>query len=113
MQNAASELFGVFELNVAGTVLYSKINPQYSNFVLPTDLIGQNFFDEINNHLNVSELRRRFIDFAKGRDAVENFTFVYPSEPEPIKARVMLTKIYQRESGEAEKLIILDIRKVQ
>lgn len=113
MQNAASELFGLFELDAAGTVLYSKINPQHSNFVLPTDLVGQNFFDEINEHLNVAELRRRFVDFAKGRDSVENFTFVYPSEPEPFKTRVMLTKIYQRESGATEKLIILDIRKIQ
>ena len=113
MEHPATGITGLFELNPAGTVLYSRIDAPHSSLNLPTDLVGQNFFDEIGAYANIIELRRRFQNFAKGTDAVENFTFTYSSEQETVKARVMLTQINQRESNRTEKLIILDIRKIR
>ena len=112
MDNKTAEVFGLFELNTAGMVLYSRIDAQDSSIGSQTNLIGLNFFDEVAVYEAASELRRRFRYFANGNDPAEKFTLTYLSEQEPVEVKVLLTQISHREYNEKEKLIILDIRKI-
>lgn len=106
----STKTYGLFELDAAGTVLYSKINGQHPQANTPADLIGQNFFDDIAPFKNIEELRRRFRYFTKGYDVVETFTFASEYEETPVNLNVMLTRISEREFDGAKKLIIVDIR---
>lgn len=111
--NTATEIFGLFELDAAGTVMYSRIDPNSSNVSPLTDLIGRNFFDDIAASEEIAELRRRFRFFAKGTDAAEKFTFTYLSEQQPVNVKVLLTQVSQRDYDRQKKMIIVDIRKIQ
>ncbi|CAN5483821.1 hypothetical protein BH18ACI1_BH18ACI1_12490 [soil metagenome] len=112
MKDTSANVFGLFELDLMGTVKYSKIDANNSSVNLPPDLIGLNFFDEIAPFGNGEELRRRFRYFAKGSDSAEKFTFTCQSNERPLEVKVMLTQISEREFDGSEKLIILAIRKV-
>lgn len=112
MIQTAPQIFGLFELNLMGTVLYSKVDQNNSSVNLPLDLTGMNFFDEVAPFSNVEELRRRFRYFARGKDSAEKFIFTCQAEAQPLEVKVMLTQISEREFDETEKMIIVDIRKV-
>ncbi len=108
MANSTAQVFGLFELDTAGTVRYSKVDPRTSGIGAPTNLIGRNFFDEFA----AAEIQRRFRYFAKSSEAAEKFTYTYLNDQQPVEVKVMLTHISQREFDAQEKLIIVDIRKV-
>jgi hypothetical protein len=105
--------FGLFELDLMGKVMYSRVDPNNSSVNLPKDLTGLNFFDEVAPFENIEELRRRFRYFAKGSDSAQKFTFICQSGEQPLEVKVMLTQISEREFDGKEKLIIVDIRKAQ
>lgn len=109
---AATQIFGLFELDPAGTVMYSRIDPQTKYFRTSESLIGRNFFDEIAPSESGAEIQKRFRYFAKGSDPAEKFTFTCFSGQQPVEIKVMLTQISQREYHERGKLIIVDIRPV-
>lgn len=112
MNNVPAKIFGLFELDLFGTVLYSRIDASNSSVNLPRDLIGLNFFDEIAPFGKTEELRRRFRYFAKGSDSAEKFTFTDFSGETSSEVKVMLTQISEREYNGSEKFIIVDIRKI-
>lgn len=112
MPNSTARIFGLFELDTAGTVMYSKVDPHTSSVNPATSLIGRNFFDELASFENVAEIHQRFRYFAKGSDAAEKFTFTYLYERQPVAVKVMLMQISQREYDERGKVIIVDIIKV-
>ncbi len=109
---SAGKVFGLFELDLTGTVMYSKVDPNNSSVSLPPSLIGLNFFDEVAPFGNSEEIRRRFRYFAKGSDSADKFTFTYQTDEQPMEVKVMLTQIKEREYNGSEKFIIVDIRKV-
>lgn len=111
MINASAKVFGLFELDLMGTVMYSKVDSNYSSLNLPPSLIGLNFFDEVAPFQNSEEIRRRFRYFAKGSEAADKFTFTYDAEEHPVEVKVMLTQINEREYNGSEKFIIVDIRR--
>jgi len=111
MTNVSSGNMGLFELDTAGTVMYSRVNPGiYAATTPPSDFVGRNFFEEVAPFKNVEEFRRRFRHFACGSDSAEKFTFTCQFEERPAEVKVMLTRISEREFDEAKKLIIVDIR---
>ncbi len=112
MSEAAAKIYGLFELDLAGTVLYSRIDARNSSVNLPANLIGLNFFDEIAPFGKTEELRRRFRYFAKGADSADKFTFTDYSGECSSEVKVMLTQISEREYNGSEKFIIVDIRKI-
>lgn len=111
MTNTSAEIFGLFELDLAGTVMYSKIDPENSSGRLPPNLIGLNFFDEIAPFQNSEEIRRRFRYLAQSSDSADQFTMIYQADEKSLKAKVMLTQINEREFNGNQKFIIVDIRK--
>lgn len=112
MINTSAKVFGLFELDLMGTVMYSKVDPKNSSVNLPQDLTGLNFFDEVSPFQNSEEIRRRFRYFAKSSDSADKFTFTYQADEQPMEVKVMLTQISEREFNGSEKFIIVDIRKV-
>lgn len=113
MINTSAKVFGLFELDMMGTVMYSKVDPKNSSVnSLPPNLVGLNFFDEVAPFQNSDEIRRRFRYFAKGSDSADKFTFTYQADEQPMEVKVMLTQISEREYNGSEKFIIVDIRKV-
>lgn len=114
MINALStDIYGLFELDSAGTVKYSKIeSPGDASRNGRKEFIGLNFFDEVAPFKNVDEFRRRFRYFAKSSDSAEKFNFICQFDEQPLEVKVMLTQICEREFDPATKLFIVDIRKI-
>ncbi len=113
MTNVSSGNMGLFELDTAGTVMYSRVNPGVyaaSTTAAPSDFVGRNFFEEVALFKDAEEFRRRFRHFACGSDSAEKFTFTCQFEERPAEMKVMLTRISEREFDEDKKLIIVDIR---
>jgi hypothetical protein len=112
MTNVTNNIYGLFELDTAGTVKYSKFVDGGAFLNPPSDLVGRNFFDDFAPFRNVEELRRRFRYFAKGSDRAQKFNLSCQVNGTPTEVKVMLTQISEREFDASEKLIIVDIRKL-
>ena len=103
------KLFGLFELDPAGTVVYSRTEP---GGIVP-DMAGRNFFEEAAPFGNAEELRRRIADFTRGEGQAENFHFTCQFEDGPLHVKVLLARIRERSNGQGTKSVLVHIRKVQ
>lgn len=103
--------FGLFELDEAGTVLYSRVEPDGRAGMKGPDLAGQNFFEEVLPFENSAEFRRRIASFAKSSSEADNFIFNcrINSASQPI--RVLLARIRNRGDQNQSQSILLHIRK--
>jgi hypothetical protein len=107
-------LFGLFELDPAGTILYSRIEPtggDTANGLSATDVTGRNFFDEVVSFENVEEFRRRVADFTRSGGHANNFNFNCQFDSEFEAVRVLLARIRERAEGNHTKSILMHIRK--
>jgi hypothetical protein len=108
----SKDLGALFELDVEGTVHYSKLRRNKELFETEPGVVGHNFFDEVAGFENVDEFRQRFRYFVKGSNSIENFNFDFRYEENAVPMRVMLVRISETESSENTRLIIVDIRKI-
>lgn len=111
MINQTSGFYGLFEMDTAGTVRYSKTPAGNYLSNPPNNFVGRNFFDEIAPFKNIEEFRRRFRYFAQGSDSAQKFNFTCQFDEQPVEVKVMLTHISEREYDASSKLIIVDIRR--
>lgn len=107
------KLFGLFELDPAGTVLYSRIEPDGNSSDTGMSVAGHNFFDEVIPFENVEEFRERISHFTNGDVQVGNFNFVCQLNDESLPVRVLLARIRERSNGEHTKSVLVHIRKAQ
>jgi hypothetical protein len=107
------KLFGLFELDPIGTVLYSRIEPDGASSGGEPSVAGHNFFDEVIPFENVDEFRQRITLFTHGDVQVGNFNFVCRLNDESLPVRVLLARIRERSNGEHTKSILVHIRKAQ
>lgn len=105
------ELYGLFELDAAGTILYSRIRQNNQLINIRPEWIGQNYFKEIAPFENTHEFQLRFINFAKGRQTVESFIFNCRCRGTDVPVKVMMASAYEAGCGKPANIIILDIRK--
>ena len=113
MKSLPAEIYGLFELDSVGTVMYSKIESSGDYSAKGrAEFVGRNFFDEVATFTNVEEFRRRFRYFAGGSDPAAKFNFICQFDEQPLEVKVMLTQISEREFDAKYKLIIVDIRKI-
>ncbi len=105
------KLFGLFELDATGTVLYSRIEPDGSSSHTGPSVAGTNFFREVVPFGNVEDLRHRLDRFTRGPSPADSFNFVcqYDNGPQPV--RVLLVRIRERSRGEKTKSVLVHIRK--
>jgi hypothetical protein len=105
------ELFGLFELDDAGTVLYSRIEADGEPDDTRPDISGLNFYEQVAPFENVEEFRRRVTQFARGASPADNFNFDcrYEGYAQPVK--VLLARIRERVNHDRTKSVLVHIRK--
>jgi hypothetical protein len=104
-------LFGLFELDDAGTVLYSRCEADGEPCDTLPDIAGLNFYDEVAPFRNVEEFRLRVSEFARGASPADNFNFDcrYEDHAQPVK--VLLARIRERVDNKRTKSVLVHIRK--
>ena len=104
--------FGLFELDPAGNVLYSRLEPDGDGRPAAPDAPGRNFSEAVAPFGNVEELHRRVQDFTRGEGQADNFHFSCESPDGPLLVKVLLARISERSDGARTKSILVHIRKV-
>ena len=97
-----AQIFGLYELDDAGTVLYSRPNENAGRDP-SRSIIGQNFFDEMGEG---ASFRREFKDFIYSHRPVGSFLF----EGGAVKAKVSLTRGHETQDAAAGGIVIMVIR---
>ncbi len=109
---AANNLFGLLELDHAGTVLYSRLDGDAMKEA-PADIRGSNFYTEVASFANVEEFRQRLARFAETENPAESFTFECRfCGGEVVSVRVLLARMRQRADGRPTESVLVHIRKI-
>lgn len=104
------KLYGILELDTAGTVLYSRIEGDSDGQGPVRDLKGRNFFTEVAPFRNVDEFRHRLEDFRHGWQQFSSGSFICQYEDGPLPVKVILARVPEREAHELTKSILVQIR---
>lgn len=109
---SSQELYGLFELDSAGTVLYSRHEPLGNNEEWP-GTAGRNFYDDVIPFQNVEEFRRCVSDFTNGPKLADSFQFncVYKGLATPCK--VLLARIRDRVNDRTTKSVLVHLRRTE
>jgi hypothetical protein len=106
------KLFGLYELDPAGTVLYSRLESDGPAGGKVPDMAGHNFFNEVAPFANAEELRRRISAFTNGKGEADNFHFTCQCTDGPQHVKVLLARIRERSNGKQTKSILVHLRKI-
>lgn len=107
-------LFGLFELDEAGTVLYSRVEIDAGTGLREKvpDVTGRNYFSDVAPFANAEELRLKVADFVRSRHQAGGFNFTCYLDGAPLNVKVLLARIRERTNGEQTKSVLVHIRKV-
>ncbi len=111
LQDIQQKVFVIFELDADGTVLYFRNAGNDFASDLQTSPVGRNFF-EMSYFENANDLRRRFNNFIKGHDTVENFNTTLNIGNDLLPTRVMLMRVFERSNNDRAQSVIVDIRSI-
>jgi hypothetical protein len=100
----------MFELDAAGTVLYSRANADGPAGGPAPDLKGLNYFDDARFG-NAAELRRRVNLFRAGGAQADSFDFTCECEDGPVPVRVLLARIRERVNGYNAGSVLIHVRR--
>lgn len=108
------KLYGLVEIDAAGTVLYARIEPdgQRRRSDAP-NYAGLNFYTEVAPFKNVAEFRQHLEDFGRGSQPVLSLNYICDYEDGPVCVRVLLARIRERTSMAETKSILIHIRRAQ
>ncbi len=107
------KLFGLFELDAQGNVLYSRMEPDGEGNSSAPVVAGHNFFDDIAPLANAPELRSRIANFTNSDGPADSFNFTCHLENGMLPVKVLLARIRERSNSTHTKTILLHIRKAQ
>jgi hypothetical protein len=107
------KLFGLFELDSLGTILYSRVEPDEDHRAVAPNVDGHDFFNDIALFENAEELRLRIRDFSNSGGHAANFHFTCLCDTGPLVVKVLLARVRERSDGKGTKSILMHIRKVQ
>lgn len=105
------QLFGLLELDAAGTVLYSRIETEGGPDGSPSDVRGHNFYSEVVPFLNVEEFHQRLDTFDRGGEHANSFVFNCDYEDGAVPVRVLLARMSSRTNGDLTKSLLVHIKK--
>lgn len=109
----AQKLFGLFELDAAGTVLYMRLEMDGArSFGLAPDYTGQNFFTEVVPFRNVVEFRGHLDGFRQGSQPALSIDFTCDYEDGPLLVKMLLARIHERSEADVTRSILVHIRRV-
>lgn len=105
------KLFGLLELDGAGTILYSRLEGR-GNFDNPAaDVAGRNFYSEVAPFINVEEFHQRLDNFKLSAAQALSFVFTCAYEDGAVPVRVLLARIRERNNGNHTKSLLVHIKK--
>lgn len=104
-------LFGLLELDPAGTVLYSGIETEGGSVGSPSDMTGHNFYSEVASFLNVEEFHQRLDTFDRGSEHANSFVFNCEYEDGAVPVRVLLARLRERKNGDHTQSLLVHIKK--
>ena len=109
---ATHNLFGLIELDHAGTILFSRLDGNAGR-AASADICGSNFYTDVAPFANVEEFRERLGRFAQSGSPAESFMFDCRSAGvEVVTVRVLLARMRQRAGGGPSESVLMHIRKV-
>lgn len=105
------KLFGLLELDAAGTVLYSRLEGVDRLEDPSANVAGLNFFSEVVPFLNVGEFRQRLDAFGRSGEHANSFVFNCDYEDGAVRVRVLLARIRERTNGDRTNSLLVHIKK--
>ena len=105
------KLFGLLELDAAGTVLYSRLEGDSNARGSAADVAGHNFFSEVAPFTNVEEFHLRLDAFDRSAEHALSFAFICNYEDGPAPVRVLLARIREQSDGGRTKSLLVHIKK--
>lgn len=107
------KLFGLLELDAAGTVLYSRLEGDGTGNLdcSVADVAGRNFFSEVVSFLNIEEFQQRLETFNSGCEQANSFEFNCDYEDGAVAVRVLLARIRERANDYRTKSLLVHIKK--
>ena len=104
-------LFGMFELDAANTVLYSRVETGGRGDEVPApDLSGRGLFEGGGPFANAEELRRRINSFRSNGAQADSFDFTCEYADGPVPVRVLLARVRECSDRESTKSVLIHIR---
>ncbi len=114
LASAPGKFYGLLELDDAGTVLYSRVEPDGPGASQPSpDLTGRNFYTEVAPFGNVGEFRQQLELFRRGQQPASSIDFTFQYDDGPLMVRILLARIRERSEQNSTKSILVHIRKVR
>lgn len=107
---AARKLYGLIEIDAAGTVLYTRFEGEAAASFSSPDPAGRNFYTEVAPFKNVGEFRQRLDDFSRGTQPAHSIDFTCHYEDGPLPVRILLARIRERSERDVTKSILVHIR---
>ena len=105
------KLFGLLELDAAGTVLYSRLEGGDRLNDPAANVAGLNFYSEVAPFLNVEEFHQRLDAFSRSGEHANSFAFSCDYEDGAVRVRVLLAHIRERTNGDQTKSLLVHIKK--
>ena len=105
------KLFGLLELDAAGTVLYSRLEGDGNLDGSAADVAGHNFYSEVAPFMNVEEFHQRLDTFNRSSEQAKSFVFNCDYEDGAVPVRVLLARIRERTNGDHIKSLLVHIKK--
>lgn len=106
------KLFGLLELDAAGTILYSNLDRDDDDAgEATTDVTGYNFFSDVAPFANVEELHRRLDSFKVGSEQAKSFVFDCDYEDGTVPVRILLARARERSEDHTTKSLLLHIKR--
>jgi hypothetical protein len=105
------QLFGLFELDDAGTILYSRPSENGEPRENGRSIVGQNFFEEMGPIENGDFLRQHFRNFLESKRSMDSFLFEGSYAETPLRARILMTRGHETHHDPPAGIVIMDIKK--
>jgi len=105
-------IYGLFEIDAAGTVTYSRLEGEAPANLPPPEFYGRDLFSEAAPFLNGEELRRVVNEFMAGNAPASSVTFtcLYEDGQEE-RVRVLLARMREQSADGHTKSVLMHIRK--
>ena len=102
-------LFGMFELDAAGTVIHYSPATEERKDSLPENILGRNFFERLASIREVEEVKRRFHNFMADGTSFERFTISFPYNQESIKVQIVMAHVSEKSENGRERFALLRV----
>lgn len=111
LNTSQQKLFGLLELDQAGTVLYARLEGNNKLTSSLPDVAGHNFYSEVASFQNVKEFHQRLDAFSCSSEQADSFVFNCNYEDGTVPVRVLLARIRERTNGYRTKSLLVHIKK--